>query len=163
MVLIANRYNRCLKHDSKTCCIHERTALRPLGINDTPHMLATINSAALFGIDAIPVSVEVDVANGLPSFTTVGLPDSSVRESKDRVKAAIKNCGYEFPGRKITVNLAPADLKKGRAVFRSAHRSWLAGNHRHYRTWRAQRLPGGGRTVTGRHPAAGLRAYCPSP
>jgi magnesium chelatase family protein len=75
-------------------------------------MLATINSAALFGIDAIPVSVEVDVANGLPSFTTVGLPDSSVRESKDRVKAAIKNCGYEFPGRKITVNLAPADLKK---------------------------------------------------
>ena len=75
-------------------------------------MLATIDSAALIGIDAIVVSVEVDVANGLPSFTTVGLPDSSVRESKDRVKAAIKNCGYEFPGRKITVNLAPADLKK---------------------------------------------------
>ena len=75
-------------------------------------MLAKVTSAALFGIDGIPVSVEVDVANGLPTFTTVGLPDSSVRESKDRVKAAIKNCGYGFPNRKITVNLAPADLKK---------------------------------------------------
>lgn len=75
-------------------------------------MLSKVTSAALLGIDGIPVSVEVDVANGLPTFTTVGLPDSSVRESKDRVKAAIKNCGYEFPNRKITVNLAPADLKK---------------------------------------------------
>jgi magnesium chelatase family protein len=56
--------------------------------------------------------VEVDVSRGLPSFTTVGLPDSSVRESKDRVKAAIRNCGYEVPPRKITVNLAPADIKK---------------------------------------------------
>ncbi len=75
-------------------------------------MLVKVESAALHGIDGIPVSVEVDVGNGLPTFTTVGLPDSSVRESKDRVKAAIKNCGYEFPARKITVNLAPADIKK---------------------------------------------------
>ncbi|MCB2214589.1 YifB family Mg chelatase-like AAA ATPase [Desulfofustis glycolicus] len=75
-------------------------------------MLAKIHSAALFGVDAVPVLVEVDVANGLPAFTTVGLPDGSVRESKDRVKSAIKNSGYPFPGRKITINLAPADLKK---------------------------------------------------
>ena len=75
-------------------------------------MLAKVDSAALVGIDGVPVSVEVDVSNGLPSFTTVGLPDSSVRESKDRVKAAIKNSGYQFPTRKITVNLAPASIKK---------------------------------------------------
>lgn len=75
-------------------------------------MLVKVKSAALNGIDAIPVVVEVDVSRGLPSFTTVGLPDSSVRESKDRVKAAIRNCGYEFPTRKVTVNLAPADLRK---------------------------------------------------
>ncbi len=75
-------------------------------------MLVKIDSAALHGIDGIPVSVEVDVSRGLPSFTTVGLPDSSVRESKDRVKAAIRNCGYEVPSRRITVNLAPADIKK---------------------------------------------------
>lgn len=75
-------------------------------------MLVKVDSAALQGIEGVVVSVEVDVSRGLPSFTTVGLPDSSVRESKDRVKAAIKNCGYEVPPRKITVNLAPADLKK---------------------------------------------------
>jgi magnesium chelatase family protein len=75
-------------------------------------MLAKIHSAALLGVDAVPVLVEVDIANGLPAFTTVGLPDGSVRESKDRVKSAIKNSGYPFPGRKITINLAPADLKK---------------------------------------------------
>ena len=75
-------------------------------------MLVKVDSAALHGIEGVVVSVEVDVSRGLPSFTTVGLPDSSVRESKDRVKAAIKNCGYEVPPRKITVNLAPADLRK---------------------------------------------------
>ncbi len=75
-------------------------------------MLIKITSAALHGIDGIPISVEVDISRGLPGFTTVGLPDSSVRESKDRVKAAIKNCGYDFPPQKITVNLAPADIKK---------------------------------------------------
>ncbi|MGI9536739.1 MAG: YifB family Mg chelatase-like AAA ATPase [Desulfocapsaceae bacterium] len=78
----------------------------------TELMLVKVGSAALHGIDGVPVSVEVDVSRGLPSFTTVGLPDSSVRESKDRVRAAIKNCGYEVPSRKITVNLAPADIKK---------------------------------------------------
>jgi magnesium chelatase family protein len=75
-------------------------------------MLVKVASSALHGIEGVVVSVEVDVGRGLPSFTTVGLPDSSVRESKDRVKAAIRNCGYEVPPRKITVNLAPADIKK---------------------------------------------------
>lgn len=75
-------------------------------------MLVKLESAALHGIEGIPISVEVDVSRGLPTFTTVGLPDSSVRESKDRIKAAIRNCGYEFPPHKITVNLAPADIRK---------------------------------------------------
>jgi magnesium chelatase family protein len=80
-------------------------------------MLAKIQSGAVAGVDGLAVEVEVDIALGLPVFTTVGLPDGSVRESKDRVKAAIRNCGYEFPQRRITVNLAPADIKKGGAGF----------------------------------------------
>jgi magnesium chelatase family protein len=80
-------------------------------------MLAKVESAAILGIEGIPVTVEVDVGNGLPSFTTVGLPDGSVRESKDRVKAAIKNSGYPFPNKKIIINLAPADLRKEGTAF----------------------------------------------
>ncbi len=75
-------------------------------------MLARILSCAVNGVDGLLVEVEVDIAMGLPAFSTVGLPEGAVRESKDRVKAAIKNCGYHFPSRRITVNLAPADLKK---------------------------------------------------
>jgi magnesium chelatase family protein len=75
-------------------------------------MLAKVLSATVVGIDAILVDVEVDIAQGLPQFATVGLPDGAVKESKDRVKAALKNSGYEFPPRRITANLAPADLKK---------------------------------------------------
>ena len=80
-------------------------------------MLAKVLSAALHGIDAIAVQVEVDIAQGLPQFATVGLPDGAVKESKDRVKAALKNAGYDFPARRITVNLAPADIKKEGAAF----------------------------------------------
>ena len=80
-------------------------------------MLAKINTIALLGIDGLPVEVEVDIARGLPSFATVGLAEGAVRESKDRVKAAIKNSGYEFPNRRITVNLAPADVKKGGSSY----------------------------------------------
>jgi magnesium chelatase family protein len=80
-------------------------------------MLAKVLSSALLGIDAVPVQVEVDIAQGLPQFATVGLPEGAVKESKDRVKAALKNAGYEFPPRRITVNLAPADLKKDGAAF----------------------------------------------
>ena len=75
-------------------------------------MLAKIQSSAVVGVDGLPVEVEVDISYGLPSFSTVGLPEGAVRESRERVKAAIKNSGYEFPNRRITVNLAPADVKK---------------------------------------------------
>ena len=80
-------------------------------------MLACLRTAALFGVDATAVHVEVDVANGFPSFTMVGLPDTSVRESRDRVKSAIRNSGFDFPPRRITVNLAPADVRKAGASF----------------------------------------------
>ena len=75
-------------------------------------MFTTINSASLAGIKALPVEVEVDVARGLPNFVVVGLADSAIKESKERIRAAIKNCGFKFPPRRITINLAPADLKK---------------------------------------------------
>lgn len=80
-------------------------------------MLAKVLSSALVGIDAIVIDVEVDIAQGLPQLATVGLPEGAVRESKDRVKAALKNSGYDFPNRKITVNLAPADVKKEGAAY----------------------------------------------
>lgn len=80
-------------------------------------MLAKVLSATVVGIEAILVDVEVDIAAGLPQFATVGLPDGAVKESKDRVKAALKNAGYEFPAKRITANLAPADIKKEGAAF----------------------------------------------
>jgi magnesium chelatase family protein len=75
-------------------------------------MLARVWSAAIVGIDAVKVGVEVDVAGGLPKTIVVGLPDAAVQESKERVKAALKNAGFAFPVRKIVVNLTPADLRK---------------------------------------------------
>ena len=75
-------------------------------------MLAKVLSSAVLGIDAYRVEVEVDITSGLPSFSTVGLPEASVKESKERVKSAIANSGYRFPDDRITVNLAPADIKK---------------------------------------------------
>lgn len=80
-------------------------------------MLAKVLSGAILGIDAYIVEVEVDIAQGLPVFNTVGLPDGAVKEAKERVKSAIKNSGYEFPPKRITVNLAPADVKKEGAGF----------------------------------------------
>jgi magnesium chelatase family protein len=75
-------------------------------------MLAKVRSAALVGLDAHLIDVEVDIAGGLPQFSVVGLPDATVRESRDRVRSALKNTGFHFPAKKITVNLAPADIKK---------------------------------------------------
>ncbi len=75
-------------------------------------MLAKILSSAVSGVEGLVIEVEVDLAKGLPAFSTVGLPEVAVREAKDRVKAAIKNSGYDFPLRRITVNLAPASVKK---------------------------------------------------
>lgn len=75
-------------------------------------MYCKLTSCALLGVDGLIVNVEVDISDGLPSFDIVGLPDSSVREAKDRVRSAIKNSGYPFPIKRITINLAPADYKK---------------------------------------------------
>jgi magnesium chelatase family protein len=80
-------------------------------------VLATLRSAGLYGVEAYEVQVEVDVSPGLPGFLMVGLPDTSVRESRDRVRSAIRNSGFEFPPRRITVNLAPADRPKAGAAF----------------------------------------------
>ncbi|MDR1067236.1 MAG: YifB family Mg chelatase-like AAA ATPase [Clostridiales bacterium] len=80
-------------------------------------MLAKIISGALAGIDAYTVDVETDLCGGLPKFEIVGLPDSAVKESKDRVRTAIKNCGYAFPSKQITINLAPADTRKEGPAF----------------------------------------------
>ena len=80
-------------------------------------MLARVLSAALLGVEATLVRVEVDVSNGLPAFHTVGLPDSAVRESRERVRAAIRNAGFPFPSDRITVNLAPAGIRKEGAAF----------------------------------------------
>jgi magnesium chelatase family protein len=75
-------------------------------------MLAKVMSAALVGLDAHLVDVEVDIAGGLPQFSVVGLPDATVKESRDRVRSALKNSGFHFPAKRITVNLAPAGIKK---------------------------------------------------
>ena len=81
-------------------------------------MLAIVRTAAIFGVEAYPVSVEVDVSDGgLPSITLVGIPDTSVRESGDRVQSAIRNSGFEFPRRRVTVNLSPADMRKVGSAF----------------------------------------------
>ena len=74
--------------------------------------LAKIQSAAVVGLDATPVEVEADISNGLPMFKIVGLPDKAVEEAKERVRSAIKNSNLRMPDRRITVNLAPADVKK---------------------------------------------------
>jgi magnesium chelatase family protein len=79
--------------------------------------LAIVHSRAQLGIEAPAVSVEAHLANGLPSLTLVGLPETAVRESKDRVRSAIQSCGFEFPSRRITLNLAPADLPKDGGRF----------------------------------------------
>ncbi len=75
-------------------------------------MLARVWSAAIAGIDAIKVGVEVDISGGLPKVIVVGLPDMAVQESRERVRAALKNAGFAFPVRKIVINLTPADLRK---------------------------------------------------
>ncbi|MEN6325666.1 MAG: magnesium chelatase domain-containing protein [Syntrophomonas sp.] len=79
-------------------------------------MLATLNTLVLTGIEARPVKVEVDIQNGLPNFDVVGLASQTTREARERVRSAIKNSGFDFPNRKIIVNLAPADIKKKAAI-----------------------------------------------
>ena len=80
-------------------------------------MLAQVRSYALFGLDAVPVTVEVDVSPGLPSYALVGLPDKAVEESRERVRAALKNAGFPYPQARVVVNLAPAELRKEGSQF----------------------------------------------
>ncbi len=80
-------------------------------------MLARVFSFGLLGIEAYPVEIEVDISRGLPAVTLVGLADTSIRESKERVKSAIKNSGFDWPQERITVSLAPSDIKKEGACF----------------------------------------------
>ena len=80
-------------------------------------MLARVHSATVVGIDAVPVDVEVDVSPGIPMCAIVGLPDPAVREARERVRTAIRNAGYQMPARRVTVNLAPADLRKVGPAF----------------------------------------------
>jgi len=80
-------------------------------------MLAKVCSFGLLGIEAYPVEIEVDVSRGLPAVTLVGLADATIKESKERVKSAIKNSGFDWPSERITVNLAPSDIKKEGACF----------------------------------------------
>lgn len=80
-------------------------------------MFVTVNSGTIVGVEGKMVQVECDLANGLPQVSIVGLPDSSIRESVDRVRSAIKNCGFRFPLERITINLAPADMRKEGTAF----------------------------------------------
>ena len=75
-------------------------------------MLAKVSSCAVVGLGGAVVEVEVDISQGLPAFSIVGLPDASVQEAKERVRSAVRNSGHDFPLKRITVNLAPADLRK---------------------------------------------------
>ena len=80
-------------------------------------MLCVVNGCGLYGIDGYNVKVETDISNGLPQFDIIGLGDTTVKESKDRVRAALKNCGYKLPSQRITINLSPAALKKEGAAY----------------------------------------------
>ena len=83
-------------------------------------MYSVLKSYGLNGLNGFAVAVEADVSGGLPAFSLVGLPDSAVRESGDRVRAAVKNLGFKWPDRHITVNLAPADVRKTGPVLRTS-------------------------------------------
>ncbi len=92
-------------------------------------MLTTLFAAALIGIDAMKVTVEINVAAGLPSFTVVGLPDSAIRESRERILTAIRNSGFRPKPKKITINLAPADIRKEGTAFDLPIAMGLLGSH----------------------------------
>ncbi|MDP4097559.1 YifB family Mg chelatase-like AAA ATPase [Paenibacillus sp. P96] len=80
-------------------------------------MYGKLNSACLYGIDGVLIEVETDLSNGLPQTSIIGLPDSAIREAVERVRAAIKNCGFKYPSQRVTINLAPADLRKEGSSF----------------------------------------------
>ena len=119
-------------------------------------MLSFISSCGLSGIEGFPVDVEVNLAHGMPMFEIVGLPDASVKESRERVRAALKNSGYSFPAERLTVNLAPADQKK-EGPLRPAHRAGHPGVHGARGAGSGRRRVRVRRAVTGRFRAAGAR------
>ena len=80
-------------------------------------MTARVQSYALAGLEGVPVTVEADISKGMPSYEIVGLPDAAVKESKERVRSAVKNSGFEFPAHRVTVNLAPAYVRKEGSAF----------------------------------------------
>lgn len=93
-------------------------------------MIYKVHSSSVYGINGYIVNVEIDLSNGLPGFDIVGLPDATIKESKERVKAAIKNSNFGFPNKRITINLAPADIKKEGSVFDLAIAAGILGaNH----------------------------------
>lgn len=114
MIGVQSLHNRQVpaRNDAATTASHAG----PL-FADCRRVLASLRTAAIFGIDVSLVHVEVDVSQGLPTFTMVGLPDASVRESRDRVRSAIRNAGFPFPAQRVTVNLAPGDIRKAGASF----------------------------------------------
>jgi magnesium chelatase family protein len=87
-------------------------------------VFASVTSGALVGVEAVPVAVEVDLGPGLQSFTIVGLPDGAVREARVRVKAAMENTGFDWPMRHVSVNLAPADLRKDGTSYDLTMHRW---------------------------------------
>src|SRR3989442_5851689 len=107
--------DQCVQ-DLALCRITSPTPCPPRRRTVLP-MLARVRSAAVLGIDAYLVDVETDIANGLPTFATVGLPQGAVKEGRERVYAALANTGYTFPLKRITVNLAPADIRKDGCAF----------------------------------------------
>jgi hypothetical protein len=102
-----------LVYTDKLCFFwKDNTVIRRIPVYGRDLMFAAVNGMAVSGIQAHLIRVEVDVSNGLPGFDIVGLPTTAVRESRERVRSAIKNSGFNFPLQRITVNLAPADIRK---------------------------------------------------
>lgn len=134
----------------------------PAASTRAPRSLAQIQSYTVVGVKAIPIVVEVHLANGLPAFNTVGLPETAVRESKDRVRSAIVNSGFEFPVKRITVSLSPADIPKNGSGFDLpiaigilvASRQLQASNHADYELVGELGLDGHLRKVAGILPIA---------
>ena len=100
------------RRSRRACAADPCGAKRRQGALHPLRVLAKVRTFALEGVDGVPVTVEVDVRRGLPAFSVVGLPDRAVRESRERVRAALANSGVQFPQQRVTVNLAPASLRK---------------------------------------------------
>ena len=130
-----------------------------LRIQSRRNMLAKISSCAIVGLEGAVIEVEVDSGRGLASFTLVGLPDAAVKESAERVRSAIRNSGLHFPTNRVTVNLAPADIKKiGPAYDLPIALGLLIASEQFVRR-RAARLAGGGRVGAGWQRAACARCF----